>query len=239
MFPPLSCSRPTPLVFPLRGFGFALLTKNQRGRASDFPGDRHQQQQAGAATGEIDADNGGNGFLVPRALPGPGRPPAGPNLIPTPGGRRALTDAPARLEGGEAQPPWLPVPLRRTVSARAKRSAAFGHFFRQTRATGSIRPARRVRPLSADRESSAGGHRPEIIFPGVKRPDPDAPAGRASGFPGPWGAARGRRAVRARKSRGLIGSLERFLPLYRVLKKGSFPAIATGERLLKISVRFR
>lgn len=80
MFPPLSCSRPTPLVFPLRGFGFAPLTKNQRGRASDFPGDRHQQQQAGAATGEIDADNGGNDFSCRGHYQGPGRPPAGPNV---------------------------------------------------------------------------------------------------------------------------------------------------------------
>ena len=101
----MSCSRPTPLVFPLRGFGFALLTKNQRGRASDFPGDRHQQQRAGAATGEIDADNGGNDFSCRGHYQGPGRPPAGPNLIPTPFGRRALTDAPARLEGGEASRP--------------------------------------------------------------------------------------------------------------------------------------
>ena len=99
-FPPVVGLAPDPAGFSSsRLSGSPLLTKNQRGRPRDFPEDRHQQQpEAGATIGEIDADNGGNGFSCRGHRQGMAdhRPaPTDPHDF----SRRPLTGAPARLPG--------------------------------------------------------------------------------------------------------------------------------------------
>lgn len=98
--PPVVVLTPDPAGFSSsRLTGSPLLTKNQRGRARDFPEDRHRQQpEAGAATGEIDADNGGNGFSCrghDRGMADHRPAPTDPHDF----SRRPLTGAPARLPG--------------------------------------------------------------------------------------------------------------------------------------------